>query len=398
MSPWDGAPLHQSILYDPAADGAAYGVYGPSESSFSGLGGTESWTCMWFQYSGWEASSPTVDPTFYAFTGDAGRTEVPASEQASEYPTTPATLVGLPEETVTGPNVLVYALGLGQAPHIVDAQLRSASGESVEVRTVDGTTIYEGGQALYEGHPLMFPWSGDVIPVKSLQPGTTYDATVEWQGDTGTAIQAFSFTTAIGENDVGIDVQQTAGKWRIHVTSPSPNPQLELSGPQRLRPQLDAHDSVTLHLQPGKWRACATSGGTGTGYRAGSSCRAFTVYAPTIRQLTAHIHGAGVALDAHGVLLGRAATVAFLYRAAPCPANRPLTFIYCGSAILAAKSTTRLAGHQLISAPARWSAERKPTVCISVPRFSKHGIPYPRVVLRVGRWGRQYSNLAPYCI
>jgi hypothetical protein len=118
-SPWDEAPLHQSILYNPAEGVAAYGVYGANESSFAALGGP-SWTCMWFTWD-WTAPSPTGAPTFYAFTADQGRSDVPVSENANEWPTTPAAMVGLASET--GPNLLVYALGIGASPHIIAATL-----------------------------------------------------------------------------------------------------------------------------------------------------------------------------------------------------------------------------------------------------------------------------------
>lgn len=187
-SPWVSAPAHESILYNPLATSAAYGVYatfGSNDPTFEpGQGG---WQCMWF---GWNDQALNEDgtPHFYSYLSPEGPRSVPVSENASEWPATPQQAAGLPEGE-TGPSILVYAVGLGSRPHIVSAALTSSSGEAVTVRSADGTNTYEGRN-------LLWSWAGDVIPVSPLHPGTSYTATVVWDGAEGVqATQAVSFTT-----------------------------------------------------------------------------------------------------------------------------------------------------------------------------------------------------------
>ncbi len=100
-SPWDNAPLHQEWLYNPFATTASYAVYGPSESDFSSLGESVSdWTCMWFGVPSSNAPAG-AQPAFYSFTAANGPGDVPVSETASEWPTTPNAIVGL--NNPTGP-------------------------------------------------------------------------------------------------------------------------------------------------------------------------------------------------------------------------------------------------------------------------------------------------------
>jgi hypothetical protein len=188
-SPWDYAPLHQSILYDPNATAAAYGEFGEFKSNNptfpSSVG---QWACMWFTWN-WEVRNAPVEPAFYAFVGDRGPSSVPAQEVAGEWPGTPAQMVGLPQGATTGPNLLVYALHMGGGSHIVAASLTSAAGTPVEVRSVDSDTSYQGQY-------WMTGWRGVVIPVSPLQWSTSYTATVAWANTNGyVATQTFSFTT-----------------------------------------------------------------------------------------------------------------------------------------------------------------------------------------------------------
>ena len=301
---------------------------------------------MWFDWDFSAANADDHSPAFYAFTGEQGRANVPVSEVADEYPETPGDAVGLPAGTTTGPNLLVYALGLGNTPGIAGATLKSAAGQSVPVRTVDGTTTYQG-------QTFMFSWHGDIIPVNPLSPGTEYTATVDWRAADGTPyVQTFSFTTAIADNDVSILVSHMGSRSRVTVETPAPNASLDLSGPRHLAPTLDARGGTTVDLSPGTWKACATSGGDGTGYRPAAACTSFTIYAPTRSLLAAHIQGNMVAISARGVLLDRSATVAFLYDAAPCPTRGPITSPICGEAILAGTAHTRLTHRARVSAPA----------------------------------------------
>lgn len=187
-SPWSNAPLHKSFIYDPVKTSASYGVFSEFKSTNSSFPSSEAeWQCMWFAWN-WEATTETGNPHFYNYVGERGPSAAPYKEEASEWPFTPQQEAGLPSETPTGPSLLVYALGLGASPHILSASLESSSGQSVPVRSVDGTSRYEG-QAGF------FPWAGAVIPVNPLVPGTSYTANVVWSGAEGESTQTFSFTT-----------------------------------------------------------------------------------------------------------------------------------------------------------------------------------------------------------
>jgi hypothetical protein len=188
-SPWASAPAHESILYNPLATSAAYGVYATfgSDGSTFQPGQQSGWQCMWF---GWDSSAiaEVGTPHFYSYLSPEGPSSVPVSEVASEWPATPQQAAGL-TGVESGPSILVYALGLGSRPHIVSAALTSSTGEALSVRTVDGTTTYEGQNVLWS-------WAGDVIPVNPLQPGISYTATVVWEGSEGVqATQTVAFTT-----------------------------------------------------------------------------------------------------------------------------------------------------------------------------------------------------------
>jgi hypothetical protein len=219
-SPWASAPAHESILYNPLATSAAYGTYatfGSNGSTFQ-PGQQSGWQCMWF---GWNNSAiaEVGTPHFYSYLSPEGPSSVPVSEVASEWPATPQQAAGL-TGVESGPSILVYALGLGSRPHIVSAALTSTSGEAVTVRTVDGTTTYEGQNVLWS-------WAGDVIPASPLQPGVSYTATVVWEGAEGVqATQAVAFTTkreGLAEADTAASTQapvshaKAARKLRLRI-------------------------------------------------------------------------------------------------------------------------------------------------------------------------------------
>jgi hypothetical protein len=113
-------------------------------------------------------------PTVFTYPGD-GATGVPPSERARELPFTPGDFVGLPKGTVTGFDIMVFAVGLAhpRRAHIVAAALRGPDGR-VAVKTIDRTTPTVGA--------YLPPGSGFVIPVAPLRPGTAYRATVRFAG------------------------------------------------------------------------------------------------------------------------------------------------------------------------------------------------------------------------
>src|SRR3954451_7961959 len=81
VNPWDFAPLHQSLMFDPQVNSAGYDEAG-------------GFACMRFGFD--FASSPT--PQLYAYTADSGRTDVPPKIVVNgEGPYAPQEAVGIPQ-------------------------------------------------------------------------------------------------------------------------------------------------------------------------------------------------------------------------------------------------------------------------------------------------------------
>src|SRR5436305_1590367 len=124
-NPWDTAPLHETLLFDPRVNSAGYDEY-------------QAFTCMRF---GFNFTSPAA-PVFYAFTSDTGRTGVPFREVvAGEGPYAPQEAVGIPQGVPTGPDILFFSQAFGNSDRAVLFNLiDSASKRAVEVKFVDSTT------------------------------------------------------------------------------------------------------------------------------------------------------------------------------------------------------------------------------------------------------------------
>jgi hypothetical protein len=162
-NPWDRAPLHQSLLFDPQVNSAGYDEY-------------KSFACMRF---GFNFTSPG-QPTFYAYTGDLGRTGVPFRVVvAGEGPYAPQEAVGIPQGVPTGPNILFFTEGFGSSNHAVLFNLIAAGGHGADVKLVDATTPPPPKGNGYQA----FTTGGDMIPVKPLLPATSYTANVIWRND-----------------------------------------------------------------------------------------------------------------------------------------------------------------------------------------------------------------------
>jgi hypothetical protein len=190
-SPWVTGPLHQQSLYNPLFTAVGYGEV--NNEKCLGVGD--------------EAPEP-ASPTFYTFTGGAGPSLVDYSETvAGEGPFAPQELVGIKEGTPTGPDIILYAEGfnsdpgglpvIGTGANEVDAtswSLTEASGTPVPgVQFVDHNTSVNNSVAA--GHEdLIVGGVGFMIP-PVLNPGTTYDGSVAWEGTGVDATQTFSFTT-----------------------------------------------------------------------------------------------------------------------------------------------------------------------------------------------------------
>jgi hypothetical protein len=175
-NPWDTAPLHQTLLFDPRVNKAGYDEH-------------NSFTCMrfGFDFSGSSAAA------FYAYTGNRGRTDVPHSITVQgEGPYAPQEAVGIPQGVATGPNILFFTRGFGSSNHAASYALTGPRG-AVEAKMVDSTTAPPSGETYKP-----FDTGGDLIPVHPLDPFTTYNVAVTWVNDDSAQQmqQKLSFKTA----------------------------------------------------------------------------------------------------------------------------------------------------------------------------------------------------------
>jgi hypothetical protein len=177
-NPWDRAPLHESLIFDPRVNTAGYA----EDSEFA---------CMRF---GFNFTAP-AQPAFYAFTGDSGRAGVAFREVvAGEGPYAPQEAVGIPQGVPTGPNILFFTSGFGSSNHAVLYGLTGPGGRAVNVKFVDSTTPPPPKGGSFQA----FSTGGDMIPVDPLLPASSYTAKVLWHNDDSgaNAPQSVTFTTA----------------------------------------------------------------------------------------------------------------------------------------------------------------------------------------------------------
>ena len=163
-NPWDEAPLHQAILFDPRVGKSGY-----DES--------EGFQCMRLEL----LFAQPDTPKFYAFTSNLGPQRVPPREVVCcEGPYAPQEAVGIPQNTPTGPNIIFTNQGFGYSKnHAVSYSLTGPGGAPVEVKFVDSNTPPPPQGQGYRAFNL----GGDMIPVQPLDPFTDYTATVTWHND-----------------------------------------------------------------------------------------------------------------------------------------------------------------------------------------------------------------------
>jgi hypothetical protein len=187
LNPWEEAPIHQTVLYDPAAKAAAYGEYpgfSSGDPSFPSSEGT--WACMWFTHDWDWAQAVSPSPSFFWAAEGPGPNALRPAIRANEFPSTPAQLLGLP--AWTGPNLLVFGIGMGKEPTIVAASITSSSGQAVDVRALDAP----------KSNGRFLSWWGILVMPNEAQPDTSYNASVTWRRaeDGFEATQSFAFHTA----------------------------------------------------------------------------------------------------------------------------------------------------------------------------------------------------------
>ena len=102
-TPYSTAPLHQQVIYSPLATIAG-------DMSVNGQ------DCMGVGEPGLEASLTASTPTFYAFVNVRGPQHAVTSELVDELPTTPQQEVGFPANHRAGPQIILWANGMGSCP------------------------------------------------------------------------------------------------------------------------------------------------------------------------------------------------------------------------------------------------------------------------------------------
>jgi hypothetical protein len=189
MTPWDTAPAHQFSMYNPAFTAA--GSSTANGESCLGLG---------------KPSINLASPTFYSFASTNGDTLVPTTEIVrNEIPYAPQQFVGIPQGVVTGPQLLVYALGFpGEQFDTKGATGVKALSWSLKAngRTVHGVRMFNFQKAELTIPSSAFSYNdgGVIIPPK-LRPNTVYSASILWEGPTGVKQrQTFEFSTGFSPN------------------------------------------------------------------------------------------------------------------------------------------------------------------------------------------------------
>lgn len=241
--PWKNAPLHLFFLFDPSV----YQV---------GYADREGYQCL--RMRGPDTAMPgdgaPTAPTFYAWTSDTGRQNVPPSEHAGEWPYTPQQLVGLPASKTTGPNILLFSAGDLGTPE--SATLSGPQG-AVNTALINYNTQNSVGDGKW------FYGGGVLLPVNPLKPHATYTATVNWNDQDANEVQQFSFTTGAQVVQTTISLRLRSdrkGRLRVSVAG-TPHAAVSLSrkGHQTRRPRLSHGHTGWLKLPLGLWQVCAAS-------------------------------------------------------------------------------------------------------------------------------------------
>lgn len=255
-SPWDNAPLHQQDIYNPVFTQA-------------GDANADGQACLGV---GAPLGEPAM-PTFTAFFSDTGPDGVPTTETVEhEGPFAPQQLVGIPQGTPTGGQIILYAEGMGAEVHALSWTLTEADGNPVpHVELVDDIQATDAGYAGY------LAGVGVVIP-PALKALTVYNLSVLWEGPEGvTAIQTASFKTTAATNRLRIYANSSylygESKARAGVLTVSRSrDRLHTSISTRTRSGEYRGRIPFRRLGPGHWQVCVSSGGGSTGYRAERRC------------------------------------------------------------------------------------------------------------------------------
>jgi hypothetical protein len=196
-NPWEHAPIHLMQLLAPAL----------SVTGYADTPGACMWTWPGYQRAG---SDP---PTVYTYPGDG--TTIYSSMGVNEAPFSPGEFVGIPQTVATGPHLYFFVHGAdawsGRGT-ITSASVAGPDGP-VEVRTVDNSTVGPRGAL---GDSL--PPGGIVIPVRPLQSGQLYTATVNFRTAAGALLtRTWQFRTRRPDQPVWLDSRHVGRGKRIVI-------------------------------------------------------------------------------------------------------------------------------------------------------------------------------------
>lgn len=156
-NPWEWAPIHLYLLLDPEATRAGY------DANFG-------FACM--RDSGQFSEEQSSTPQFFSYPGP-GSVGIYPDEHAAEWPYTPQMLAGIPENNITGTNILLFSLGT-QGLQATGFSLSGPAGP-VPARIVDETTKNEVGSGSWFRH------GGVIVPLQPLTEHTAYTVSVDWR-------------------------------------------------------------------------------------------------------------------------------------------------------------------------------------------------------------------------
>jgi hypothetical protein len=249
-NPWETAPIHLIQMLGP-------GLARMGASEAKGYDCATTWP-------GYERVG--AKDVVYTYPGD-GTVGWRPSEIARESPFTPGEKIGIPEGTRTGPYLYILPDGPWTKRGtiaVTAAKLTGPGGAAHRVRVIDKRNPDVG--------PFMPAGSAMLIPVRPLQGGARYTATVTLRGEGGTQVKTWSFTTA-RDNAVTQKVEVVSGSaFRVIASSTAPDPKVTVDGKAApVTQDGTAWATGPLPVRP-SFEVCVRSGGGSSGYVAATSC------------------------------------------------------------------------------------------------------------------------------
>jgi hypothetical protein len=184
-NPWEMAPFHLQAILNPRLTVTGISEYAGTPI-YAGQPGKAIFDCM-IDKPGFLKPAPESD-TFYSYPGDGTRHRF--YDIAVEDPRTPGQAVGIPQGTVTGPNIIAYW----------DGPTRGTT-DALDVLTTAEVTGPQGQVDIevvnQEVDDLTPPGTGFVIPRRALTPSTPYSVSFTFSNVARTRemSHAFTFTT-----------------------------------------------------------------------------------------------------------------------------------------------------------------------------------------------------------